>query len=178
MPGDTSVDRLYGDATALIELLSEQSEVSLQVAVSDNLRKSLLLAAASHFEARVCDALIQFVKDRAPGSALVANFVMNRAINFQYHSLFAWDGNNANRFFSLFGPQFKVAIADHISDSEELREAIRAFLEIGNDRNRLVHGDFATFSMDKTVDEIYAKYKLALPFVDQLPNLLQTYDHE
>jgi uncharacterized protein with ParB-like and HNH nuclease domain len=45
----------------------------------------------------------------------------------------------------------------------------RAFLELGNERNRLVHENYATFPMEKTLEEVYALYKKSCLFVDALP---------
>ena len=46
----TPVDRLYEEAFAIIEVLGQSSDLSLQkVAAADQLHKALLLAAAKHF---------------------------------------------------------------------------------------------------------------------------------
>ena len=57
--------------------------------------------------------------------------------------------------------------------SDELKQSIKAFLEIGNVRNQLVHQNFASFSLEKTAAEIYALYKCALYFVDLIPTRLR-----
>ena len=49
---------------------------------------------------------------------------------------------------------------------EALRKSIKDFMEVGRDRNRLIHQDFATFPLEKTTDEIYQQYKSALVFVE------------
>jgi hypothetical protein len=54
--------------------------------------------------------------------------------------------------------------------------SVRAFLELGNERNRLVHQNYATFPMEKTLDEIYALYQNAVMFVDALPSALRDCD--
>lgn len=43
---------------------------------------------------------------------------------------------------------------------------MKAFMEIGRDRNRLVHEDFATFTLEKTAEEIHNHYQTALVFVN------------
>jgi len=149
MPDETAVDRLYQEARAVIEALQLNADVSLQVAAADNLRKSLLLAAASYFEYRVCTLVLEFVRERSNGSVLVENFVRNKAIARQYHNWFAWDENTANKFFGWFGNEFNTAMKDRVKKSEPLTESIRAFLEVGSERNRLVHQDYATFPLEK-----------------------------
>ncbi|HEY6336275.1 MAG TPA: HEPN domain-containing protein [Alphaproteobacteria bacterium] len=133
-------------------------------------------AAGHYFEHRVCSCVLDFIRERTGGSALVENFVRNKAIARQYHTWFEWTDKNANKFFALFGPEFRSAMNGRVNDSEELRSSVQSFLEVGNERNRLVHQDYATFPMEKTLDEIYALYKSALQFVEVLPIALRDYD--
>jgi hypothetical protein len=131
---------------------------------------------ASYFEHRVCSIVIDFVRERSGGSALVESFVRNKAIARQYHTWFKWDETNANQFFGLFGSEFKIIMTNRVKGSDELRSSIRAFLEIGNERNKLVHQDYATFPMEKTLNELYRLYKDALKFIEFLPNVLREAD--
>ena len=48
------------------------------------------------------------------------------------------------------------------------RSTIKAFLELGDGRNRLAHQNFAAFAMEKTADEIFSLYQDAMPFIDCL----------
>jgi RiboL-PSP-HEPN len=176
MPERTAIDRLYDEATAVIQLLETGMQLSLQVSAADHFRKALLLAAASHFEDVVCNSVLDFVRHRANGSTLVENFVRNKAVARQYHSWFAWDANNANQFYGLFGTDFKTTMTAREKGAPEMQASVRAFLELGNERNRLVHQNYATFPMEKTLDEIYALYKEATRFVEALPKALQDCD--
>jgi hypothetical protein len=170
------VDRLYQEALAVVANLDHQSEVSLRVAAADNLRKSLLLAAASHFEHRVTTVVTDFVREASRGSVLVEKFVRNKAIARQYHTWFKWDENNANQFFGFFGEEFKTAMATRVKSCEDLKSSVKAFLELGNERNKLVHQDFASFALEKDLDEIYALYKGSLLFVEDFPVALRECD--
>jgi hypothetical protein len=176
MPNSTAVDKLYEEVTAVIKMLEQSPEVSLQITAGDHFRKALLLAAASYFENRVCALVLGFVSERTGGSALVENFVKNKAIARQYHTWFKWEENNANQFFGLFGSEFRVEMINRVKASDDLRTSVRAFLELGNERNKLVHQDYATFPLNKTLDEIYALYRGALIFVEQLPSSLRDSD--
>jgi len=60
-----------------------------------------------------------------------------------------------------------------VGSSPELERSIRAFLEVGQQRNRLAHQNFASFALEKTSDEIFALYKQALPFVDRIGDELR-----
>lgn len=148
-------------------------EPSLAIAAADNFRKALVLASASYFEHRISSCVLEFVQECAKGNDLVVGFVKNKAISRQYHTWFKWDESNANQFFGLFGSSFKQAMTERVNASEELRSSIRAFLEVGNERNKLVHQDFASFALEKTLDEIYSRYRQSLLFVDNLATYLR-----
>mgnify|MGYP003381678456 CR=1 FL=1 len=167
MVSQTPIDRLYEESSSVIEALG-RDEPSLAVAAGDNFRKVLVLAAASYFEHRVSTCVLDFVRERANGNSLIVGFVMNKAISRQYHTWFKWDETNANHFFGLFGVPFKQMMVERIKASDDLRVSICAFLEVGNERNKLVHQDFASFALEKTLEEIYALYRKSLLFVDGL----------
>lgn len=168
----TPVDRLYDESSSIIEALGG-GEPSLAAAAGDSFRKTLILASASYFEYRVSTCVVDFVHERSGGNALVVGIVKNKAVSRQYHTWFDWKKPNANAFFGLFGPEFKQAMEDSVKGSDELHDSIHAFMEVGSIRNTMVHQDFASFSLDKTLDEIYALYKQALFFVDGLPSFLR-----
>lgn len=176
MSAASSVDRLYEESSAVIKALD--GEPSLAIAAADNFRKALVLASASYFEHRVSTCVLDFVYECAQGNDLVVGFVKNKAISRQYHTWFKWDESNANQFFGLFGSSFKQAMTERVKASEELRSSIRAFLEVGNERNKLVHQDFASFALEKTLDEIYALYRQSLLFVDGLAAYLRAQKDE
>jgi hypothetical protein len=169
----TAIDRLYTEHRDLEAHLLEHGQISFVSNVDANFRKALLLAAASYFEVRIRDCILDFVKERAARDELVTAFLKNKAIERQYHTYFDWEKTNANKFFSLFGPGFKERMAAAVAGNEQLKQAIAAFLEVGALRNNLVHQDFASFPLDKTVDDIYRLYKAALEFVDVLPTKLR-----
>lgn len=172
MASPTPVDRLYEESSSVIAALGV-GEPSLTIAAGDNFRKALVLAAASYFEHRISTCVLDFVHERANGNDLIIGFVKNKAISRQYHTWFKWDETNANHFFGLFGNSFKQMMSERVKASEDLRASIRAFLEVGNERNKLVHQDFASFALEKTLDEIYALYQKSLLFVDGLATHLR-----
>ncbi|MCA9980168.1 MAG: hypothetical protein KDD89_05030 [Anaerolineales bacterium] len=167
------VDRLHKDHHEIVSYFDEKGEISFRSAADENFRKSLLLAAASYFEERVSEDLLQFFSETS--NQLAVEIIRSKAIKRQYHNLFDWDSNNANRFFSLFGASFKSFMVDEIKANDDLNNAIKAFITLGQDRNRLVHQNFGTFTLEKTADEIYELYKQALVFVEAIPNKLNKY---
>ena len=168
----SAVDRLYEEAVSIIAKLDE---ISLQVSARDHFRKSLLLAAASYFEGYISNEILKYVSESSGGSTIVHSFVRNKAIKRQYHTWFNWELNNANQFFGLLGDDFKAYMQSEINASEDLKNSIAAFMEIGRERNKLVHQDYASFQMEKTLEEIYELYKKAVLFVEMLPGALRAH---
>ena len=168
----TPVDRLYEESKAAVVSL-ELNEPSLASAASDNFRKALLLASASYFESLLATIVVEYVHEVSSGSVKLVSFTKNKAISRQYHSWFDWDATNANKFFALFGPEFKGLMIQKVSASDDLRHSISAFIEIGRERNKLVHQDYATFALEKTLDEVHLLYQKAAMFVNALPDFLR-----
>jgi hypothetical protein len=48
---------------------------------------------------------------------------------------------------ACFGSEFRSKMTNLVNRSEGLHAAVRAFLEIGNKRNKLVHRNCATFAV-------------------------------
>ena len=65
-----------------------------------------------------------------------------------------------------------------VNKDTDLSSSISAFIEIGRERNRLIHQDFASFSLEKTSDEIYVLYRTALRFVEWFPDAIRYYCSE
>ena len=172
MPVETAVDQLYQDFQELLSKI-DIAEVSLQTTLRTTFSKSLMMAVAGYFEEQVQQQIIGFVDNRTSGNELLKELVIHRAFGRQYHTLFNWDRKNANSFFSLFGNNFSESMTQHIKECDDYGEAIRAFLEIGNARNELAHGNYAQFPLDKTTEEIYDRYKVALLFVNSIGSHLE-----
>lgn len=164
----TSVDRIYGEAHAILLHLNSAGELSLAIAAEDVLRKSLLLSAASYFEHALTSRVMEFVLSVTGDDQLVPALVRNKAVSRQYHTWFNWDGANANQFFGLFGDDFKQYMMQIVVDDDKMASGIKSFMTIGRERNRLAHQDYASFSMSLTSDEIYGHYKAATHFVDSV----------
>ncbi len=161
------VDRLHVDFKQIVEHLGA-TEISLQTSAEEIFRKNLLLAAASYFERRISEGLLDFI-GRTGSPDLVVEFVRKQAIERRYHTLFDWDRPNANKFFRLFGTPFGEYMEQYINDHPDFGESVRAFMEIGSERNRIVHQDFGSAPLEKTTDDIYRLYLRALLFVEQMP---------
>ena len=167
---DTVVDRYWTEFSEVSEMLRMTGDLSLYSTITDTFRKILLLAAASHFETEMQRALEVFISEATEGNALITSLVKEKAIKRQYHTWFDWDGANVNKFLSLFGKSFRVFMTAQIANGKPREESVRAFLEIGANRNRLVHNNFGEFQMEKTMSEIYGLYKDAREFVGSFPS--------
>lgn len=169
----SSIDALYADFSALLTYLEERREVSWRTLADANFRKILLIAVASDFERSMQEAVLDFAKQVAGNDHPLAHLIQNKAIRRQYHTWFNWEARNANSFFGLFGEAFKEDMQQKVTDEEELKASIEAFLAIGQARNRLVHENFADFTMEKTSEEIYKLYNSAKLFVNRFPQFLR-----
>ena len=171
----TVIDGLVESHRLLSGYLDSQKQLSLRIDSDAHFRKTLLLSAASYFETQIKDSIVTFVADYAAAAEPILEFVKNKAIERQYHTYFSWNAANANTFFGLFGGGFKEFMLAEIKAKPTLGTSIKTFLELGELRNQLVHQNFATFPLDKTVDEIYALYEKGLSFVEEFPKCLREY---
>jgi hypothetical protein len=164
----SDVDRIHKEFMDLIEFLSQHGEISLQNSTDDSFRKVLIISAASYFEHELTAIVTEFVDQITSSDALVGALVQNKAVSRQYHTWFKWDAKNANQFFGMFGDEFKAHMGELVKGSGDLDKAVKAFLELGDGRNRLAHQNFAAFALEKTADEIFRLYQDAVPFIDSM----------
>ena len=175
MDASTTVDVLHREFAEILVFLEGNQEISMRDAADGNFRKALLLAAASYFEHRLTEAVVVFAQEVTTNDHVVAWLIRNRVVERQYHTWFDWTARNANRFFSMFGESFGRHMKDVVSENDDLSSSIRAFMEIGRDRNRLVHQNFGSFALEKTSSEIYETFRMATRFVDWFPDALREY---
>lgn len=162
------VDRIYQDNLDLLKFLEEKNEPSFMVQFGAIFTKTLLLSAASYFEHEICRMVQTFIERKTQNDECIISIVKQKAIERQYHTYFDWNGGNANKFFSLFGNTFKEKKLKDVKDDPTLQSAIKSFLELGNERNKLVHQNFADCTIEKTAEEVYKLYQQATLFIDFL----------
>lgn len=173
--GPEAILRLFEEFTGIGNILLERVEIDMYVSLHDNYRKILVVAIASYFEARVCQALLDYALDVSDQDAQLVEFIRNKAIARQYHTYFDWNerGRGANRFFSLFGAKYKDRMKNAIDADDELRNSIESFIEIGLDRNRLMHTNYADYTLEKTIPDIHHHFQQALKFIELIPDTLR-----
>ncbi len=162
------VEVLYNEAIELDNFLLDRQEISLRNTADSNLRKSILLASASFYEKEITELILSFAKKISQDNDKLVTFIQRKSLSRQYHTLFGWDGKNCNSFLSLFGEEFKKDFSKTISTDESLESSVKAFLEIGRERNRMVHQDFGKYSLEKTSKEIFELHIKAKNFVSTL----------
>jgi hypothetical protein len=176
------VEQLRNEYKAIESYLLKHTELSYVNDLNKHLRKILILSAGSYFEDKITTILLDFAKTKSNEDVRIVNFLKQQALNQRYHTLFVWGekdkpeepGKNANKFFSLFGEEFKKEVDDDIKKRDGLKESIKAFIEIGHLRNILVHSNFAEYVYEqKTSDEIFALFQKAEPFLVYLAEKLK-----
>jgi len=168
------IDQLCDDNRQLLEVLDRAGEVTLKIAADINFRKVLVMAAASYFEVAVRDVVTSFVSKGSRNNEWIVTFAQKKGLERQYHTLFQWDGKNANSFFGLFGQNCREGHLKDVKAHDSLDECIRAFLELGQLRNQLAHENFGTFALPKTTDELVELYRKADSFVEYLRSFFDT----
>lgn len=168
------IQKIYNDSKLLSDYLQRNREISFQVEVDDIYKKVLLLAIASYLETQITEILLTYSAKATKNCKPLISFVENKAVRRQYHTFFKWEERSANQFFGLFGREFLNKVKSDIAADSDLENAIDAFLEIGAERNKMVHENFASYSLGKTAEEVYRLYEESQTFVTYLTNMLNS----
>ena len=169
------IQNLFEEYEAVRSYLVDQGELTFASDVQGIVPKVLLLASASYFEAAITGLIVNYYKLKLGDEDVGVTFVQLKALKRQFHTLFQWNAANVNHFWSFFGPNFKQYASDIVANDQELRDDARAFLELGNLRNELVHENYMAFVLEKTSQEVFDLAFRANRFVDRLPELLAGY---
>lgn len=168
----TLIDNLHSDASQLLKQLAEAGDLSMHSFANENLRKVLLLSAASWFETRISEAMLKFAEVHSNGHPGIQSLIKKKAVDRQYHTYFDWKNGKPGPFYGLFGDICSKLMSTEISGDAKLKDGLAAFLELGSLRNELVHENFAAFPFNKTADEVYALYQKAENFITFLERRL------
>jgi HEPN superfamily RiboL-PSP-like protein len=160
-----TVEELKLSADSIKEFLTEKGEISLVVTAEDVWRKSVLIAAASHFEHELGMAIERSARRRDVPEDF-RSLIETKAISRQFYNYFDFDSSNTNKLFRAFGATCKSKAESKIRDSKSLRESQSAFLKICALRNQMVHSNYASFNIDLTTEEIYLLYRRGCKFIE------------
>lgn len=170
----TIVDSYFSQHRELANYLLQNNEISLKSDADRRFTKILILACASYFEDRVISAVSDYCSYLLDGNEKVMSLLKMKAFERQYHTLFDWKENNANKFFSYFGESIKQQHKDDIRNDENIKKYEKDFMFIGRTRNVLVHSNFAVASIEETHEEIYEIFKSALKFLIYIESMFET----
>lgn len=160
-----TVEELKFSADSIKGFLTEKGEISLVVIAEDVWRKSILIAAASHFEHELGVVIARSAQRfEIPGKFV--SLIDSKAISRQFYNYFDFKSSNTNKLFNSFGPECKDKAESKIKSSEKIRVAQSSFLKICSLRNQMVHSNYAAFSIDLTADEIYVMYRQGCRFIE------------
>ena len=165
------IDQIWSDHRELVAYLQSSNQLQLQFRAEEAFSKTLIVAAASYFEVQLTHIIVDLFREATHGAEPLAQFVKNQAIGRRFAQLFDWGdgtrpGRNANGFYKSFGPEFADYMKQKVESDQTFDASVKAFLEIGDLRNQMVHGNFVDFQLNKTVDEVYQLYQTATDFVN------------
>lgn len=171
-----SVELTFVNLQEVSTILAKSNEVSLVNYIEESARKNVLLSAASQFEHDLCKCVRDFTAKAAAENELIVSIIEHRAISRQYHTWFDWKNKSAGPFFSMFGPRFSERMKTIKREEAEFSDATEAFLEIGQARNLLVHGNYSVYPLEKTSQEIFSMYVVGCGFVGRVKTELEGFE--
>lgn len=170
-PEEKIINDKISEYDELKKYLLENGQVTYENFVGETFRKYLLISCASLFENLIQEIISEFVSKNT-SSEMVKSLVKSKVIERQYHTYFDWKNRSANSFYKLFGGEFADSMKLKIKSDDKLKESEKAFLEIGSERNLLVHENFLGYQLNKTVDEILELFKEACDYIRFLKDVL------
>jgi hypothetical protein len=145
--------------------LSERSGLSSYLDVNQLVTKSFLLSCASFYEDEISTIIKNLINSHIKVDS-VSGWIHNSAIDGQFYKWFDFRNNrNATSLFAKFGTQFKSNMRTLIDSKQSLKNAEIDFMELCQKRNETVHRNYAAYSLDYTLDEIYHKHLSAMKFI-------------
>ncbi len=167
----TIIDSYVRQHRELTEFLGVSNEISLKSNADTGFTKVLILACASYFEDRIIQIIYDYSSSITNTNELILSFIKIKGLERQFHTLFDWKENNANKFFAYFGEEIKTKHKSDIKKSNELQHWEQDFMFLGRTRNILVHSNFASASIEETYEEIYQKFNNAIKFIGYIESI-------
>lgn len=82
----TKIASLHDEYSEMISFCRSNKQVSFEMYINDIYKKSLLLSAASYFEATITKSIHDYINAKSRQSPEIVAFVDNKAIKRQYHT--------------------------------------------------------------------------------------------
>lgn len=159
------ISGVYESCTVELQALSERKDLSSYLDVTQLLAKSVLLSCASFYEDEVV-RIVRGVLDSGGLSISVRSWLNSVAIDGQFYKWFDFRGaKNTNNFHAKFGPDFRDKMRTVLDAKDRRKTAERDFLELCKKRNECVHRNYAAYSLDLTIHDIYRKHQSAMSYI-------------
>jgi hypothetical protein len=159
------IKEMYLSSKSELAKLSDRQELSSYLITTQMLSKALLLSCASFYEHEIVNIVKSLVESRN-GNKDVSTWLVRSAVDGQFYKWFNFRSvKNTNTFFSQFGSGFKENLRQILDRNGTRKLAEANFLELCVKRNECVHKNFAVYSLDLTLEEIYQKHKSAMTYI-------------
>lgn len=159
------ISEIFTSCNVELQALSQRKDLSSYVDVNRLLAKSMLLSCASFYEDEV-SRIVRRVLDRGSHAASVLNWLQTVAVDGQFYKWFNFrSAGNTNAFLALFGREFKANMRRLLDAKDKRKKAESDFLELCQKRNECVHRNYAAYSLELTLAEVYDKHKSAMAYV-------------
>jgi hypothetical protein len=172
-PITSIVEKIISEYNETQSYLIEHTQLTILTNYSSNLTKVLVLSITSYYEKMVTDLIHRVLNNNK--IKILDEFLDQKALFRQYHTLFDWDRQNVNKFYSLFGDSFKKYMNKVESEDLEYLEGSKSFIKLGSLRNQLVHDNFFLFTVESTIDDINKDFVKAMYFLDKLEKIFREY---
>lgn len=166
------LDAEFKKLEAIVAELISSGKVDMSIDAQHLFAKVFAVCAGSCCEVEIVRILEEYVNWQSRGDDKLFRFVHTVAIDKKYFSLFDWERAEASAFFSKFGKDFADCMKFAMAKDRSLAEAVRSFLELGKQRNNLVHNDLARIEFEDTLVDVAKKFSAAEAFLDVLPTYL------
>jgi len=169
---------VYAELEAIGVIVDASGDVSAIASYNVNSAKILLLTGASYFERSIVAAIEDHLNTVTP-SLTIRHFTFHQSVDRKFFSLFDFSASNKNisGFLSKFGPDFSEWAKEDMRAQGIDADTQAAFLAFCRLRNNLVHNNFATYNIDKTLADVRADFDKALKLVSWVENCLRRF-HE
>lgn len=157
-------DRFQDNIKDLNEEISKNNTfVSLLIDYRQEYTKVFVIFCANSFEKIITSYLPQLL--RIENCPVKNKFFNTMFFDRKYHTLFDWNGNNANSFIGLFSTEVKTKLSNLRDTNSEFKECEKAFLNLGRLRNMIVHNGIINYSFQNKIDDVYHMFEQSLEFI-------------
>lgn len=156
------IERVYEELVEIRKIVISSNDASAIADYGAYSAKVLLLAVASYFERMVISAIQKYLNNSIK-STPIRHFSFHQAVERKFFNFFDFSSNakNINKFISVFGDDFSLWATNDLKIQGIGQEIQVEFLGLCRLRNSLVHENYATYLINKTLDEIKESFDKA-----------------